>query len=258
MIVDSFANSNAAVVDRLEQITGATIPRSSSTCVTARSRPGVRHGRRRRRLHFAALKAVGESTAKPLEYYENNLDGTFSLLGAMARHGVTDLVFSSSATVYGEDAPAPYQEDYEPLVASSPYGQTKVMIERILTDVAHADSRWRIALLRYFNPVGAHPSGLIGEDPQGVPNNLMPFLAQVAVGRREKLTIFGDDYPTADGTCERDYLHVDDLADGHLAALDAVRARDPGCRAWTRHRSGHLGDADAAGLRASRRARAAV
>ena len=233
VIVDSFVNSNAAVVDRLEQITGATIPLVE---LDLRDREGLDRvfatGDVDAVVHIAALKAVGESTSKPLEYYENNLDGTFSLLGAMARHGVTDLVFSSSATVYGEDAPVPYQEDYEPLVASSPYGQTKVMIERILTDVAHADPRWRIALLRYFNPVGAHPSGLIGEDPQGVPNNLMPFLAQVAVGRREKLTIFGDDYPTADGTCERDYLHVDDLADGHLAALDAVRARDPGCRAW--------------------------
>ena len=233
VIVDSFVNSNAAVVDRLEQITGATIPLIE---LDLRDREGLDRvfatGDVDAVVHIAALKAVGESTSKPLEYYENNLDGTFSLLGAMARHDVTDLVFSSSATVYGEDAPVPYQEDYEPLVASSPYGQTKVMIERILTDVAHADPRWRIALLRYFNPVGAHPSGLIGEDPQGVPNNLMPFLAQVAVGRREKLTIFGDDYPTADGTCERDYLHVDDLADGHLAALDAVRTRDPGCRAW--------------------------
>jgi UDP-glucose 4-epimerase len=150
----------------------------------------------------------------------------------MRDHDVTQLVFSSSATVYGRHAPVPYQEDYEPLEAASPYGQTKVMIERVLTDVARADPRWRIALLRYFNPVGAHPSGLIGEDPQGVPNNLMPVLAQVAVGRLPRLSIFGDDFPTTDGTCERDFLHVDDLAAGHVAALDAIAAREPGCRAW--------------------------
>ena len=141
-------------------------------------------------------------------------------------------MFSSSATVYGREAPVPYHEDHEPLGAASPYGQTKVMIERVLADVAAADPRWRIAMLRYFNPVGAHPSGLIGEDPHGVPNNLMPFLSQVAVGRREKLAIFGGDYPTADGTCERDYLHVDDLAAGHVAALDALQSRESGARAW--------------------------
>ena len=233
VIVDNYVNSNPEVVDRLEQITSATIP---AIDLDLRDEEGLERVFAEHDIdaviHFAALKAVGESTAKPLEYYENNLGGTFSLVAAMARHDVTDLVFSSSATVYGPHAPTPYQEDFEPLEAASPYGQTKVMTERVLSDVAKADPRWRIALLRYFNPVGAHPSGLIGEDPRGVPNNLMPFLAQVAVGRREKLSIFGDDYPTADGTCERDYLHVDDLADGHLAALDAIRTREPGCRAW--------------------------
>jgi len=240
VIVDNFVNSNPAVIDRLEQITGTTVP---AIDLDLRDERGLEQVFAERDvdavIHFAALKAVGESTAKPLEYYENNLGSAFSLIAAMARHGVSDLVFSSSATVYGPQAPTPYQEDYEPLEAASPYGQTKVMTERVLTDVASADPRWRIALLRYFNPVGAHPSGLIGEDPHGVPHNLMPFLAQVAVGRREKLSIFGDDYPTADGTCERDYLHVDDLADGHIAALDAIQTREPGCRAW------NLGTGDA-------------
>ena len=171
-------------------------------------------------VHFAGLKAVAESVQLPLEYYVNNLESTFSLVRAMRRHGCHLLVFSSSATVYGDRAPVPYVEDYEPLQAASPYGRTKVMIEHVLRDVAHIDEHLRVAVLRYFNPVGAHPSGQIGEDPQGVPNNLMPFIAQVAVGRREKLSVFGGDYPTADGTCERDYIHVEDLAAGHVAALD--------------------------------------
>jgi UDP-glucose 4-epimerase len=157
---------------------------------------------------------------KPLEYYRNNLDSTFALAAAMTKYGVRKLVFSSSATVYGEKAPVPYREDYEHLSSSSPYGQTKVMIERVLSDIAQISEGWKVALLRYFNPVGAHESGDIGEDPQGIPNNLMPFIAQVAVGRRDKLTVFGNDYPTADGTAERDYLHVTDLAAGHVAALE--------------------------------------
>ena len=156
--------------------------------------------------------------SKPLEYYENNLGSTFSLVRAMRRHGVARLVFSSSATVYGADAPVPMHEDL-PTSATNPYGWTKVMQEQILRDVAAADPRWRIALLRYFNPVGAHPSGTIGEDPSDIPNNLMPYIAQVAVGRREKLFVFGGDYPTPDGTGVRDYIHVDDLAAGHIAAL---------------------------------------
>jgi UDP-glucose 4-epimerase len=233
VIVDNFVNSMRAVIDRLEQITASTLEVHE---LDLRDRDGLNRvfddAAFDAVVHFAGLKAVGESTSKPLEYYENNLGATFSLVDTMRTHGVTNLVFSSSATVYGQHAPVPYQEDYEPLVAASPYGQTKVIIERVLTDVARADPRWRIALLRYFNPVGAHPSGLIGEDPHGVPNNLMPVLAQVAVGRLKQLSIFGDDYPTPDGTCERDFLHVDDLAAGHVAALDAVAARDPGCRAW--------------------------
>ena len=174
---------------------------------------------------------MGESVAKPFEYYTNNLDATFSLIRAMRRYDVHKLVFSSSATVYGDHAPVPYQEDYEPLSAASPYGRTKVMSEHVLADVARAGDL-KVALLRYFNPVGAHSSGTMGEDPQGVPNNLMPFIAQVAVGRREKLQVFGDDYPTADGTCERDYIHVEDLAAGHVAALNRIAATDEPIRTW--------------------------
>lgn len=232
VIVDSFVNSKHAVADRLEQITGTRLQVHE---LDLRDRPrldDVLAGGFDAVVHFAGLKAVGESVENPLEYYENNLGCTLSLLDSMRRHDVTDLVFSSSATVYGQHAPVPYHEDFAPLDAESPYGQTKVMIERLLADVAAADPRWRIATLRYFNPVGAHPSGLIGEDPQGIPHNLMPYLAQVAVGRRAQLSIFGGDYPTTDGTCERDYLHVDDLGEGHVAALETLTTRDPGCRAY--------------------------
>jgi UDP-glucose 4-epimerase len=181
-------------------------------------------------IHFAGLKAVGESVREPLRYYHNNLTGTLNLLRVMDRHGVRSLVFSSSATVYGEHNPAPYLEKME-IGANNPYGRTKEQVEDILTDLGAADSRWHIALLRYFNPVGAHPSGRIGEDPQGIPNNLVPFIAQVAVGRREKLMVFGGDYDTPDGTCQRDYIHVVDLAAGHVAALDFVAAK-PGVFRW--------------------------
>lgn len=184
-------------------------------------------------VHFAGLKAVGESVAHPLRYYANNVGGTLALLRVMERHGVRRMVFSSSATVYGIYSTAddmPLGEDLT-LGAVNPYGQTKVQIEEILTDVAAADERWHVAMLRYFNPVGAHPSGRIGEDPQGVPQNLVPFTAQVAVGRRDKLMVFGDDYPTPDGTGVRDYIHVMDLAAGHLAALDRLDAF-PGANAW--------------------------
>ena len=182
-------------------------------------------------IHFAGFKAVGESVAQPLEYYENNLGSTFSLVRAMRRHGVAKLVFSSSATVYGADAPVPMGEDL-PTSATNPYGWTKVMQEQILRDIAHADPSWRIALLRYFNPVGAHPSGTIGEDPSDVPNNLMPYLAQVAVGRRDKLSVFGGDYPTPDGTGVRDYIHVQDLAAGHIAALHRLGTTTDAVSTW--------------------------
>jgi UDP-glucose 4-epimerase len=172
-------------------------------------------------IHFAALKAVGESTEIPLRYYMNNITGTVVLLEACRRHGVRDFVFSSSATVYGDPASVPITEDF-PLQATNPYGRTKYMMEEILRDVAMAEAGWRIILLRYFNPVGAHGSGRIGEDPRGIPNNLMPYIMQVAVGRRPHLEVFGDDYPTPDGTGVRDYIHVVDLAQGHLAALAAL------------------------------------
>jgi UDP-glucose 4-epimerase len=233
VVVDDFSNSKPAVIGRLEALAGTDIPVHGIDLTDRDKTERVfAEGGIDAVIHFAGLKAVGESVAKPLEYYENNVISTFSLLGAMRRHGVDKLVFSSSATVYGDKAPVPYQEDYEPLSASSPYGRTKVTIEHLLTDVGHADPGLRIALLRYFNPVGAHPSGTIGEDPQGIPNNLMPFIAQVAVGKRDKLVVFGDDYPTADGTCERDYIHVVDLAAGHVAALHRIAEGEPGVRAW--------------------------
>jgi len=221
VIVDNFCNASPKVLDRIERIAGR--------------RPTLYTGDIRDRalldrifaeqkidavIHFAALKAVGESVAKPLEYYENNLGGTFVLLEAMRAAGVKTFVFSSSATVYGDPASVPIREDF-PTRATNPYGWTKLMMEQVLTDFQHATPDWSVTLLRYFNPVGAHPSGLMGEDPQGIPNNLMPYLAQVAVGRREYLSVYGSDYPTPDGTGVRDYIHVMDLADGHIAALRA-------------------------------------
>lgn len=172
-------------------------------------------------IHFAGLKAVGESVAKPMAYYDNNVVGSLRLFQSMAKAGVKTLVFSSSATVYGDPETVPIQEHFQ-LHTTNPYGTSKLQIEQILQDIAHADKEWKIAILRYFNPVGAHPSGLIGEDPNGIPNNLMPYIAQVAVGKLDKLSVFGDDYPTKDGTGVRDYIHVEDLARGHLAALSAL------------------------------------
>jgi len=180
-------------------------------------------------VHFAGLKAVGESCEIPLRYYQNNIFGTVELLQAMADHDCFNLVFSSSATVYGDPATVPITEDF-PLSATNPYGRTKLFIEEILRDLCLSDPRWRCILLRYFNPIGAHASGRIGEDPQGIPNNLMPFVMQVAVGIREKLGVFGDDYDTPDGTGVRDYIHVVDLALGHLAAIDKLEQL-PGCTA---------------------------
>lgn len=172
-------------------------------------------------IHFAGLKAVGESCAIPLRYYHNNITGTLNLCDIMAKHGCKKLVFSSSATVYGDPHTVPIKEDF-PLSATNPYGQTKLMIENILKDLYKSDNEWDIALLRYFNPVGAHPSGTMGEDPNGVPNNLMPYIAQVAVGKLECLSVFGNDYDTHDGTGVRDYIHVVDLANGHIKALEKI------------------------------------
>lgn len=182
-------------------------------------------------IHFAGLKAVGESVAKPLEYYYNNLTGTVNLCQAMRRHGVKNLVFSSSCTVYGNPAAVPITEDCPLGICTNPYARTKAMIEDILRDLRQADPSWNIALLRYFNPVGAHESGEIGEDPNGIPNNLMPYISQVAVGRLERLSVFGDDYPTPDGTGVRDYIHVVDLAKGHLRALERLE-QSPGVVAY--------------------------
>lgn len=182
-------------------------------------------------IHFAGLKAVGESQQIPLKYFENNISGSISLVQAMEHAGVFCLVFSSSATVYGEFNPSPYQEDMPLGMPTNNYGYTKMVVEQLLEKTAQANPQWSIALLRYFNPVGAHKSGQIGEDPQGIPNNLMPFVTQVAVGRREKLSIFGQDYPTEDGTCERDFIHVVDLAKAHVLAIQN-RLQQTGCRAW--------------------------
>lgn len=182
-------------------------------------------------LHFAGLKAVGESAAKPLNYYANNVGGSITLCQAMAAAGVYRLVFSSSATVYGEPHDMPIREDFPTATPTNPYGRSKLMVEEMLEDIAKADTRWSIALLRYFNPVGAHESGEIGEDPLDTPNNLLPYIAQVAIGKLDKLTVFGDDYETPDGTGVRDYIHVVDLADGHVKALE-ILLHDTGLHVW--------------------------
>ena len=217
--VDDFSNSSPEVLNRLRTIAGAE-PAFVHADVRDAGAMEALFARERfdAVVHFAAFKAVGESTAKPLAYYANNIGGLLTLTQAMARHGCKTLVFSSSATVYGTPESLPIRED-APLSTTNPYGATKLMGENILRDVAQADRDWSIALLRYFNPVGAHESGLIGEDPRGIPNNLMPYVTQVAVGKRERLQVFGNDYDTPDGTGVRDYLHVLDLAAGHVDAL---------------------------------------
>ena len=222
VIFDNLSNSKREAVARIERIAGR-----APVFVEADVRDAAALDRAFARqpidavIHFAGLKAVGESVAKPVEYYDNNVNGTLVLVDAMRRANVKRLVFSSSATVYGSPHALPIREDF-PVQTTNPYGTSKAMIERILADVAAADAAWRIALLRYFNPVGAHESGLIGEDPAGIPNNLMPYIAQVAVGKLDRLTVHGSDYPTRDGTGERDYIHVVDLARGHLAALERL------------------------------------
>ena len=224
-IVDNLCNSKASVLDRIERIAGR---RPGFAQLDVRDRAALRQLFSAHRfdavIHFAGLKAVGESVAKPLAYYDNNVSGSVVLFECAAEAGIRTIVFSSSATVYGEPASVPIREDF-PLSASNPYGRSKLMIEEILRDLAKTDAGWRVALLRYFNPVGAHGSGLIGEDPSDVPNNLMPYIAQVAVGKQKELPVYGADYPTPDGTGVRDYIHVVDLARGHLAALNARAAR---------------------------------
>nr|WP_274613818.1 UDP-glucose 4-epimerase GalE [Vibrio sp. Vb2880] len=223
IMVDNLCNAKAEVLNRIEALTGV--------------RPAFYQGDIRDEafldsvfaqhhvqavIHFAGLKAVGESVSKPIEYYDNNVNGTLVLVRSMRKAGVKSLVFSSSATVYGDPQTVPITETSPTGATTNPYGRSKYMVEQCLSDLVVAAPEWSITLLRYFNPVGAHPSGTMGEDPQGIPNNLMPFIAQVAVGRREKLAVFGNDYPTPDGTGVRDYVHVMDLADGHIAALQAV------------------------------------
>jgi UDP-glucose 4-epimerase len=231
LVVDNFANAKPAVVNRLEALSGRHLPVHAFDLRDAdKTEHLFAHEQIDAVIHFAGHKAVGESVEKPLEYYENNLGSTFSLVRAMQRHDVRKLVFSSSATVYGTDQEAATED--RPTSATNPYGWTKVMQEQILRDIAVGDPTMRIALLRYFNPVGAHASGTIGEDPSGIPNNLVPFIAQVAVGRRERLQVFGDDYPTPDGTALRDYIHVEDLAAGHIAALNKLAATDEPVSTW--------------------------
>jgi UDP-glucose 4-epimerase len=230
-VVDNLANSSEESLRRVGEITGRSLVFGRVDLLDAPALDAVfRKKRFDAVLHFAGLKAVGESGEIPLRYYANNVTGTLVLLETMKRHGVRNLVFSSSATVYGEPARLPLTED-SPLGPSNPYGRTKRMIEDICRDLAAAEKDWRILLLRYFNPVGAHPSGRIGEDPRGIPNNLVPYILQVAVGRLKKLRIFGGDWPTPDGTGVRDYIHVVDLVEGHLAALEAL-ARTQGCAAF--------------------------
>ena len=224
VILDNLCNSSRDVLSRLEQITGVMPEfvegdiRSSSELDTIFSKYAISCV-----IHFAGLKAVGESVEQPLAYYDNNVCGTLELLAAMGRAGVKNLVFSSSATVYGDPASTPILEDF-PRSATNPYGHTKLVIEEILENLHSAEPDWNITCLRYFNPVGAHKSGLIGENPLGIPNNLMPYIAQVAVGRRESLSVFGGDYSTVDGTGVRDYIHVMDLAEGHIAAVKYLDA----------------------------------
>ncbi len=229
-VFDNFCNSQRESLARVERITGRKIGllegdiRDRSAMVAAMRSSGATAV-----IHFAGLKAVGESVEKPLIYYDNNVIGTVRLLEAMAECKVKQLVFSSSATVYGDPQRLPLTEDH-PLSATNPYGKTKLVIEDMLRDLHRSDPGWRISILRYFNPVGAHASGLIGEDPQGTPNNLLPFVAQVAVGRREFVNVYGNDYPTPDGTGVRDYIHVVDLAAGHLKALQRLHNKAE-CRA---------------------------
>jgi UDP-glucose 4-epimerase len=220
IVMDNFANSKPESLNRIKKITSKDFKFYQTDMLDFDGMTKIfSENKVDAVIHFAGLKAVGESVSKPLEYYHNNIAGTLELLRAMRQYGCKKIVFSSSATVYGMNNPVPYKEDY-PTSATNPYGYTKVMIEQILKDICHADKEWSAVLLRYFNPIGAHSSGLIGEDPNGIPNNLFPYIAQVATGKLPKLNVYGNDYPTPDGTGVRDYIHVVDLAKGHLCALD--------------------------------------
>lgn len=232
IVLDNLANSSLESLRRVERICGKSVTfiegdiRDRTLLDSIFARHSIQAV-----LHFAGLKAVGESVEQPLAYYENNVSGSVVLLQAMAAAAVFNLVFSSSATVYGEPQQMPISEDCPTGTPTNPYGRSKLMIEEILRDLAISEPRWSIAILRYFNPVGAHASGLIGEDPNGIPNNLLPYISQVAVGKLQKLSVYGGDYPTTDGTGVRDYIHVVDLANGHLKALDAISASQ-GVHIW--------------------------
>lgn len=232
VIVDNLDNSNAKAVDRIEQITGKKVTfyekdirdKEAMNDIFGREKPECV-------IHFAGLKAVGESVQKPLEYYENNINGTLVMLDAMRKNGCKNIIFSSSATVYGDPAFIPITEDCPKGKITNPYGRTKSMLEEILTDLNVSDPEWNVILLRYFNPIGAHKSGLIGEDPKGIPNNLLPYVAQVAVGKLKCLGVFGNDYDTPDGTGVRDYIHVVDLARGHVKAINKIK-ENPGVKIY--------------------------
>lgn len=224
VVVDNFVNSKPEALKRVSELIGKEVK-----CYNAdvRDRDAMEKIFSENKfdavIHYAGLKSVGESVAKPLEYYENNMVATFVLVDVMRKHGCKNIIFSSSATVYGDPAMIPITEECPKGYCTNPYGQTKWMLEEVLKDVHHADPEWNVVLLRYFNPIGAHPSGRIGEDPNGIPNNLMPYITQVAVGKREELGVFGNDYDTPDGTGVRDYIHVCDLATGHVCALKAIK-----------------------------------
>lgn len=232
VIVDNLDNSNSKAVDRIEQITGREVTfyekdirdKEAMHEIFALEKPKCV-------IHFAGLKAVGESVQKPLEYYENNINGTLVMLDAMRKNGCKNIIFSSSATVYGDPAFIPITEECPKGSPTNPYGWTKSMLEQILTDLHTSDPEWNVILLRYFNPIGAHKSGLIGEDPKGIPNNLLPYVAQVAIGKLKCLGVFGNDYDTPDGTGVRDYIHVVDLAVGHVRAIDKIK-EDPGVKIY--------------------------
>ena len=227
VVMDNLSNSKVEAIARIEMITGKHVRFYRTDMRDEADLEQIFEDNKIDAvIHFAGMKAVGESVQKPLLYYRNNIDTTLSLLECMQKYQVNNIIFSSSATVYGEENPVPYTEEMKRGTCTNPYGWTKVMMEQILEDAAKANEALSVILLRYFNPIGAHESGKIGEDPQGIPNNLMPYVAQVAVGRRDKLTIFGQDYDTPDGTCRRDYIHVVDLAKGHVKAIEYILAHD--------------------------------
>lgn len=223
IVADNYSNSCHEAIKRVEKITGKSVKTYELDITNSGKLDKVfQDNKIDAVIHFAGLKAVGESVTEPVKYYRNNIDTTLTLLETMKKHDVKNIIFSSSATVYGAENSVPYKEDMKRGTCTNPYGWTKAMMEQIFEDTANADGRLSVVILRYFNPIGAHDSGLIGEDPQGIPNNLMPYISQVAVGKLKQLTVYGNDYPTPDGTCRRDYIHVVDLAKGHVKAIEYV------------------------------------